>query len=167
MRFYAENTYAHWCLFNPDGSFPDAGRVRGHLRTELDKVAKYLKTFRPDDWKDAQRFWTNAETAEAKAEYAAEFAEGEEEEGAECAEAEAEQLAAAIAAADAEYDAPAHALARARTRSRHLDERADSLDDILEISRAPVKTKSRRPLAPVTAASTRSPRASKPPARFA
>lgn len=81
MRYQNERSYAyaHWCLFNPTGSYPGVDRIRTDLRTDLDQLAEYLRTFRPDDWKDHQRFWNNAEATEAQAEYAAEWAEAEEE----------------------------------------------------------------------------------------
>jgi hypothetical protein len=77
MRFHAENTYNSWCLYNPVGSFPGAGEVRSDLRTNLDQLADYLKTFRPEDWKQTQRFWNVIEAAEAEEEYAAEEQEEE------------------------------------------------------------------------------------------
>jgi len=83
MRFHAENTYNSWCLHNPVSSFPGAGEVRSDLRANLDQLADYLKTFRPEDWKQTQRFWNNIEAAEAEEEYAAEsgeFGDKEEEE---------------------------------------------------------------------------------------
>ena len=80
MRFHAENAYNSWCLHNPVSSFPGAGEVRSDLRTNLDQLADYLKTFRPQDWKETQRFWNVIEAAEAEEEYAAQFAEGEDEE---------------------------------------------------------------------------------------
>lgn len=81
MRFHAENTYNSWCLHNPVSSFPGAGEVRSDLRANLDQLADYLKTFRPEDWKETQRFWNNIEAAKAEEEYAAESGEfGDEEE---------------------------------------------------------------------------------------
>lgn len=83
MRFHAENTDTSWCLFNPIGSFPGAEQVRSDLRTSLDRIADDLKTFRPEDWKETQRFWNDIEAAEAQEEYAAEWPDedkdGEEE----------------------------------------------------------------------------------------
>jgi hypothetical protein len=70
MRFNAEDTYASWCIFNSD--YTGVERVRENLRTSLDEVGEYLSTFRPDDWKEMQRFWTAKKIAEAKEEYAVE-----------------------------------------------------------------------------------------------
>lgn len=92
MRFHAENTYNSWCLHNPVGSFPGAGEVRSDLRTDLDQLADYLKTFRPEDWKQTQRFWNIIEAAEAEEEYAAELAEEQEEEGPTTSEQEEETV---------------------------------------------------------------------------
>jgi hypothetical protein len=78
MRFHAENTYASWCISN--GGHPRVERVRENLRTSLDEVAEYLSTFRPDDWKERQRFWTAKKIVEAEEEYAVEWAEAEEDE---------------------------------------------------------------------------------------
>jgi hypothetical protein len=78
MRFHAENVFAHWCLFN--SGYPGAQMVRDNLRTSLDELADYLRTFRPEDWKESQRFWNDAEAAEAREEYVDEWAEAEEEE---------------------------------------------------------------------------------------
>lgn len=63
-------------------------RTRTTLRDNLDELSKYLASFRPDDWKETQMFWTATETAEAEEEYAAEMAEVEEEKQAEWAEEE-------------------------------------------------------------------------------
>ncbi|CAD0015919.1 unnamed protein product [Aureobasidium pullulans] len=83
-RYYAENCYANWCLFNPDDSY--AG--------------------------ETQMFWTATETAEAEEEYAAEMAEAEEEqqagsaeeEGVDNAEAEEKQQIDAAEAKEEEQD---------------------------------------------------------------
>jgi hypothetical protein len=80
MRFHAENTYTSWCLFNPINSFPGADKVRSDMRTNLDNIADDLKTFRPEDWKETQRFWNDIEAAEAQEEYAAERSKEEEDE---------------------------------------------------------------------------------------
>lgn len=80
MRFHAENAYTSWCLFNPTSSFPGADKVRSDLRTNLDRIADDLKTFRPEDWKETQRFWNVTEAAETEEEYAAERLEEEEDE---------------------------------------------------------------------------------------
>jgi hypothetical protein len=87
-RFYAENHYAHWCLFNPDGTYEGVEEDRTSLRNELDELAEYLSSFRSDNWKETQRFWTALEAAEAEEEYAAELAGAEEEEQAEAREEE-------------------------------------------------------------------------------
>jgi hypothetical protein len=80
MRFHAENTYTSWCLFNPINSFPGADKVRSDLRANLDRIADDLKTSRPEDWKETQRFWNVTEAAEAQEEYAAERSEEEKDE---------------------------------------------------------------------------------------
>jgi hypothetical protein len=95
-HFYAENAYANWCLFNPTGSYPGVDRIRTDLRTDLDQLTEYLKTFRPDDWKDHQRFWNNTEAAEAQAEYAAEWAKAEGEGKVAVAEGEKEEEEGAV-----------------------------------------------------------------------
>lgn len=63
-------------------------RTRTTLRDNLDELSEYLASFRPDDWKETQMFWTATETAEAEEEYAAEMAEAEEEQQAGLAEEE-------------------------------------------------------------------------------
>jgi hypothetical protein len=225
MRFHAENAFAHWCVFTPTGSYPGVDTVRNNLRTSLDEVADYLKTFRPDDWKDVQRFWSALETAEAEAEHAAELAEGQEEEDAELAEGQEEEdtelaegqeeedaevaedqeeeVAAATAggkierlaalaeaqeeheaelaegeleegadlapetiaalnkAADEAYDAQARARAPARTP----DNTMEAVNEGPKVRNKPFRRLTRIPV-PVTAASTRSPRASKAPDRY-
>jgi hypothetical protein len=98
MRFHAENTYNSWCLYNPVSSFPGAAEVRSDLRTNLDQLAEYLKTFRPEDWKETQRFWNVIEAAEAEEEYAAQFSEEEDEEEEEEEEGIEEQAATAQSA---------------------------------------------------------------------
>jgi hypothetical protein len=91
MRFHAENTYTSWCLFNPINSFPGADKVRSDMRTNLDRIADDLKTFRPEDWKETQRFWNDVEAAEAQEEYAAEWPVVEEDEDEEDEEEEEEE----------------------------------------------------------------------------
>ncbi|THZ15091.1 hypothetical protein D6C91_06975 [Aureobasidium pullulans] len=106
-RYYAEN-----CLFNPDGSYAGVERTRTSLRDNLDELSEYLASFRPDDWKETQMFWTATETAEAEEEYAAEMAEAEEEqqagsaeeEGVDNAEAEGKQQIDAAEAKEEEQD---------------------------------------------------------------
>ncbi|KAG9526024.1 hypothetical protein KCU93_g5625, partial [Aureobasidium melanogenum] len=105
-RYLAENSYAHWCLFNPTGSYEGVDQDREILREYLDELADYLRPSRPDDWKDAQKFWTAAEVAEAEEEYAAELAEGEEELQADAAEGE-EELQADAAEGEEELQADA------------------------------------------------------------
>jgi SepF-like predicted cell division protein (DUF552 family) len=77
MRFHVETTYASWCFFN--GGYLGVEKVQEDLRTPLDVVGEYLNTFRPDDWKERQRFWTAKGITEAEEEYAVEWAEAEEE----------------------------------------------------------------------------------------
>ena len=72
------------------------GRVREELRDDLDKLAEYLKTFRPDDWKENQRFWNNAEAAEAQAEYAIEIREAQEVENARVIKEEEQEEESAV-----------------------------------------------------------------------
>ncbi|THZ73540.1 hypothetical protein D6C84_09652 [Aureobasidium pullulans] len=111
-RYYAENCYANWCLFNPDGSYEGVERTRTTLRDNLDELSEYLASFRRDDWKETQMFWTATETAEAEEEYAAEMAEAEEEQqarlaeegGIDNAEAEEEQQIDAAEAKEEEQD---------------------------------------------------------------
>jgi hypothetical protein len=93
MRFHAENTYTSWCLFNPTGSFPGADKVQSDMRTNLDRIADDLKTFRAEDWKETQRFWNVIEAAEREEEYAAEWAEYEDEEEAAATNSEEEAAA--------------------------------------------------------------------------
>jgi hypothetical protein len=98
MRFHAENTYTSRCLFNPTSSFPGADKVRSDLRTNLDIIADDLRTSRPENWKETQRFWNVIEAAEAEEEYAAERSEEEEDEEEEedAASAQSEEEAAAV-----------------------------------------------------------------------
>jgi hypothetical protein len=105
MRFHAENTYTSWCLFNPTGSFPGADKVQSDMRTNLDRIADDLKTFRAEDWKETQRFWNVIEAAEREEEYAAEWAEYEDEE--EAAATNSEEEAAAIQLTNPEENVPA------------------------------------------------------------
>jgi hypothetical protein len=214
MRFHAENAFAHWCVFTPTGSYPGVDTVRNNLRTSLDEVADYLKTFRPDDWKDVQRFWSALETAEAEAEHAAELAEGQEEEVAELAEGQEEEDAevaedqeeevaaataggkierlAALAEAQEEHEAELaegeleegadlapetiaalnkaadeayDAQARARAPARTPDNTMEAVNEGPKVRNKPFRRLTRIPV-PVTAASTRSPRASKAPDRY-
>ncbi|KAH0026459.1 hypothetical protein KCU78_g4362, partial [Aureobasidium melanogenum] len=226
-RFYAENHYAHWCLFNPDGTYVGVEEDRTTLRNDLDELAEYLSSFRPDDWKDTQRFWTAIEAAEAEEEHAAELAEAEEEgqaelaeeEGIDDAEAEEEQqidaaeareeeqgVAAAeaeeeqgVAAAEAEEEHAAELaeaeeeeqaeLAEAELEGADLSPHAiealnrlfdEEYDANAQLRKKPEdaapsetstkvtrrRTPSTRIPAPITAASTKSPRRSKAPDRF-
>lgn len=51
MRFHAETTYTSWCPSDFTSSFLGANEVRNDLRTNLDRLADDLETFRPEPWK--------------------------------------------------------------------------------------------------------------------
>ncbi|KAG9588307.1 putative arsenite transmembrane transporter protein, partial [Aureobasidium melanogenum] len=103
MRSSAEYACSNWCLFNRSGSYPGADRVQRNLRTQLDELAEYLKTFGPDDWKETQSFWNDVEAAEAQEEYAAKWTEAEEEKNDAATESEVEESAIAVEKEEDEY----------------------------------------------------------------
>jgi hypothetical protein len=110
-RFKAECTMINWRRARRFADKARTERLHQELRGLLDGLSAELKSWRPDDWYEHQRFWNDAdaedrdaamaealeewyaEQAEGEVEVAANEAEGEEEVAAEEAEGEEEKAA--------------------------------------------------------------------------
>ena len=98
-RYHTENAVSHWRSSRHLGDEARTKRIYKELRGLLDDLAEELKSWRPDDWYENQRFWTDADAedrdaviTEAQEEWLAEHTEGEEKDAVEQAEGAQEKI---------------------------------------------------------------------------